>query len=167
MMRFFAATGLAFTLAACASTEPSVPPPPPPPLGPPMAGATLLGHGAYRTAAGARGSCAGYSVALMADTPQTRERMLTLYGSTLHAIAPISLVKSRSTKLAGGDENQLIGSAQCDPAGDFVFNGLAAGSYFVIARVLVAPPVDGERDFVIMRRINLRPAETRDVTLAP
>lgn len=168
MMRIYAATGLAITLAGCASMQPLVQGRPPPQPVPATALASLFGHGTFRTQAGTTGSCAGYSVALMADTPQTRDRMMALYGSTGHAMAPISQVKSRSAKLAGGgDDSQLVGSAQCDAHGAFTFTDIPAGSYFLIARVLVSPAREGEQDYVIMRAVNLRRGEARDVALAP
>ena len=104
----------------------------------------------------------------MADTPRVRQRMTALYGSTIHAMAPISLVKSRSAKLtADAEDNPLVGSARCDGRGAFTFPGVPAGAYFLIARVLVTPPRDGEQDYVIMRGVNLRRGEARDITLAP
>lgn len=166
MARLYAVAALAGTLCGCASMQPSTPAPPPPAAQ--TSPATLFGHGTFHTQSGLKGSCAGLSVALMADTPRMRERMMALYGSTTHAMAPISLVKSRSAKLtAGGDDNQLVGSAQCDGRGAFTFPDVAAGAYFLIARVLVTPPRDGERDYVIMRGVNLRHGEARDITLAP
>jgi hypothetical protein len=146
--------------------QPAVQNLPPPSVAQPSP-ATLFGHGAFHTQSGSRGSCAGFSVALMADTPRMRERMMALYGSTLRAMAPISLVKSRSAKLAGDNDDRLVGSAQCDAHGAFTFPDLPAGSYFLIARVVVAPPRNGERDYVIMRNVDLRRGEARDVTLAP
>jgi hypothetical protein len=164
MMRIGAAAGLSLVLAGCASVEtgPAAPPVPTTPVV-----SNLTGHGAFRTPSGERASCAGDSVALNAETPQTRERMIALYGSADHAMAPVWRIKTRSASLPKAVEAPLAGSARCDKAGDFALTGLAPGGYFLIARVKVAPPLHGDESFVIMRRLELAPGETRDVSLAP
>ena len=169
MMRLsVAAACLAVALAGCTTVGG------PPPLEPersaqPPPAATIFGNGAFRTASGATGSCAGYSVALMLDTPRARDRMAALYGSTERAMAPIGLVKSRSAKLgAGGDAAQPVYTAQCDARGAFVMSDVISGGYFVIAHVQLNPArAGGPRDFVIMRALHLRPGEVRELTLAP
>jgi hypothetical protein len=87
MRKIVGVIGLALVLAACATQRPSpftrpIEPsaPPPPHL------AAIFGHGAYRTQAGAHGTCAGQSVALMHETVTFRRRIVALYGSSEHAL---------------------------------------------------------------------------------
>jgi hypothetical protein len=170
MKRMGAVFGLALTLAACASETPRRPapspiweapsPPPPPPA------ATVVGHGVYRTRTGARGDCAGLSVALMHDTPSYRQRMIALYGSAENARLAVATVKARSARL-GPAESPLAASVSCDGAGAFVFPDVAAGSYFIIARVKITSIQGASEDLVVMRHLVLAEGETRDVSLAP
>ena len=164
-------TGLmALCLAGCANltplgpVAPNAPPPPPPP---PVEVGSIVGDGAFRTVTGAHATCAGQSVALMADTQRSRARMMALYGSTSRAAEPINLVQSRSAKLGPANDNSLVDSTQCDPDGHFHFGNLAAGGYFLIARVKLNRPENGHDQFVVMQAVGLRTGETRQVRLAP
>jgi hypothetical protein len=163
MLRNYAAVGLLLFLAGCETLGGAGPSPPPPP--PPPAAATLSGHDGVQAATGARASCAGFSVAVMTDTPAMRQRMTALYGSPEWAIAKISAVKARSAKLPGGAPPEA--TAPCDGRGGFSVGGLEPGSYFLIARVTLTPPRAGDRDYVIMRHVFLRRGEAREVALIP
>ncbi len=160
---------MALGLAGCASltplgpVAPTVAPPPPPP--PPVEVGSIVGQGAFRTVTGALASCAGQSVALTADTPRSRARMMALYGSVLHASEPISLIQARSAKL--GPSSDLIDSTQCEADGHFHFTNLSAGGYFLIARVKLSRPENGHDQLVVMQAVGLRTGETRQVRLAP
>ena len=161
--------GLALALAGCASTGPGAPmiaaPPPPPPPPPPVEVSTILGDGTFHTAHGARASCAGQSVAIMAETANSRARMAALYGSLTHAVAPISQIQQRSAKL--GPASDLVDSTQCGPDGHFSFTGLHAGGFFLIARVRLDHPDHGLDQLVVMQAVSLRTGETQSVRLAP
>ncbi len=168
-MRKVVGAGLALLLAGCATQTPTLrfyPAPPPPPA---MATslAAIHGHGAYRTAAGVHGACAGQTVALMRETVTFRRRVTALYGSSEHALLPVAEVQSRSAKLGASTENPLVESTQCGPDSNFAFHGVPAGSYFIIARTHqghAAPPAD---QYVVMMRVVLNEGETRDLSLTP
>ena len=163
MSRISVAVLAASLLTGCAAAPLGAPPV----VGPPSAAlAGIDGKGAYR-AAGESVTCAGFSVALMADTEASRDRMRALYGPGERAIASVSRIKSRSAALPAASAQGAVDSTKCGDAGDFRFRDLPAGPYFVIARVAINPPKDGERDFVIMRAVHLRPGETRRLSLAP
>jgi hypothetical protein len=169
-MRNAIVVGLALVVTACASTGPAPPlrpvvaaPPPPPPV----RLSAILGHGAYRTAKGASGSCAGQSVILMHETPTYRSRIVSLYGSSEHALLPVRDVQSRSAKLGPPSENPLVASISCDSAAAFEFHGLQPGAYFIIARARQGRAGAAAGDYVIMQRVVLNEGETRDIALAP
>jgi len=152
----------ALALSACSTTTVPIAPPLPPPA--PSAG-SIEGSAAYVTDAGRNVSCAGLSVALMADTAKTQGRMLALYGSAFHAIQPVEVVKARSAGLEPGAAP--LNSAACDARGDFAFNDLQPGLYYLIAHVRRLPPGAVPDDFVILQRVSIRPGEVRQVHLAP
>lgn len=170
-MRRVVGAGFALALAGCATQTPMprfypAPPPPPPQTMTPRL-AAIYGHGAYRTATGVHGACAGQTVALMHETVTFRRRVTALYGSSEHALLPVAEVQSRSAKLGASTENPLVESTQCGPDSNFAFHSLPAGSYFIIARTRqghAAPPAD---QYVVMMRVVLNEGESRDLSLTP
>ena len=164
-MRRVLGVGLALTLASCATQgpglHPAVPPPPPPPKV-----AAIFGHGAYKTLTGGHGTCAGQSVGLFQETVTYRRRIVALYGTSEHALLPVTEVQSRASKLGPATENPLVASVQCGADGGFVFRDLQPGSYFIIARTLQGR-APAPKQYVFMQRVVLNEGENRDVTLAP
>jgi hypothetical protein len=169
-MRKVVVAGLALAVAGCATQGPGLRIAPlPAPAAPPPASrlAAIYGHGAYRTPAGVRGTCAGQSVALMHETVTYRRRIVALYGSSEHALLPVAEVQSRSAKIGASTENPLVESAQCAADGGFAFKGLQPGPYFLIARTHqghAAPPAD---QYVVMMRVVVNEGEARDLNLNP
>ena len=133
--------------------------PPPPPAG------RIEGVAQYRTPEGRIASCANLSVALLVETPRTRDRMLALYGSTEHAVEPVSVVKARSAGLEAGA--QPVSTAGCDARGAFSFAEVEAGAYYMIAHLRVTPAGKSPTDLVLLERVAVRPGEARQVRLAP
>jgi hypothetical protein len=164
MSRAWLAMVLTLGLTACDTVSPQLTTPPAP-APPTVEFGSIVGNGAFRTPSGGRGTCAGYSVVLVADTPQSQARMWALYGSVEHAADPIAQVKARSTKLGPPPGGLEDGSTQCDAGGHFSFSQLRAGAYFVIARVHVRTGDNGQEDMVILQHVLLRAGETREVGL--
>ena len=157
------------TLAACGTYQGGggyAPPPPreePPPPPPPGA---IEGHGAFRLAGG-RATCAGFSVALMPDTPRYHNRVQALYGTTGRVMEPVSEVKARSAKLPASPDTAPIASASCDVHGEFAFHSVVADRYFLIMHVKVRPATAGHDDYVLLQPVGVQPAQTTVVALAP
>lgn len=154
---------LTLGLSGCAEISPQLTTPPPPP--PPPEFGSITGEGAFRTPAGGHGSCAGSSVALVADTPQSQARMWALYGSVEHAVEPVAVAKARAIKLGPPPSGLENTSTQCDAGAHFGFSDLQAGGYFVIARVHVRPAENGQEDMVILQHVTLRTGEARELRL--
>ncbi len=103
-------------------------------------------------------ACTG-SVALTPDTPYTRARVNTLYGSTQQAAIPEAVVRARTVSDPNADYRSYVRSATCDN-GRFSFNGLPDGGWFVIAPVSAG----GDR-IVLMRYVQTRGGRAVAVTL--
>jgi hypothetical protein len=142
-------------------SPPLQPPPPPPPPG------GIDGHGAFRLRAGARVSCAGFSVALMPDFVRYRRRLEALYGGTQRMMQPIAEVKARSAKLPPSPDTAPVASTACDAKGGFSFHGLNPGGYFLLARVKVRSATAVGGDYVILQPVDVEPGQSTDVTLGP
>lgn len=121
--------------------------------------ASISGRVAY--AGGGRSwTCAG-SVGLTPETPWTRQRFQTLYGSNQRAAVPAAVVRARSVTEASADYQTFVRSTNCDAAGRFSFETLPAGDWYVIAPVTS----EGQDPVVLMRRISTRGGQQTNVTL--
>lgn len=94
-------------------------------------------------------ACTG-SVALTPDTPYTRARFQTLYGSTDRAAIPEAVVRARTVPDPNADYRSFVRSEQCQN-GRFEFTGLPDGGWFIITPVSAG----GDR-IVLMRRVATR-----------
>ena len=120
---------------------------------------TVSGRVAY-AGGGRNWECAG-SVGLTPETPWTRQRFQTLYGSTQRAAIPAAVVRARSVSEASADYQTFVRSTSCDGQGGFSFENLPAGNWFVIT-----PVTDGgDEPVVLMRRVSTRNGQTTDVSL--
>lgn len=93
--------------------------------------------------------CTG-SVALTPDTPYTRARFQTLYGSTDRAAVPEAVVRARTVSDPNADYRSFVRSTTCRD-GRFEFMGLPDGGWFIITPVSAG----GDR-IVLMRRVVTR-----------
>jgi hypothetical protein len=95
-------------------------------------------------------ACTG-SVALTPDTPYTRARFRTLYGSTDRAAVPEAVVRARTVPDPDADYRSYVRSAVCQN-GRFSFSGLPDGGWFLIVPVSAG----GDNRVVLMRRVVTR-----------
>ncbi|MBF0665836.1 MAG: hypothetical protein IR159_09915 [Brevundimonas sp.] len=94
--------------------------------------------------------CTG-SVGLTPDTPYTRARFRTLYGSTDRAAVPEAIIRARTVPDPNADYRSYVRSTTCQN-GRFSFSGLPAGGWFIIAPVSAG----GEDRVVLMRHVTTR-----------
>jgi hypothetical protein len=95
-------------------------------------------------------ACTG-SVGLTPETPYTRARFQTLYGSTEGAALPEAVVRARNAADPGSDYRAFTRSEGCTN-GAFNFTGLPDGGWFVIVRV----GAEGAEPTVLMRHVVTR-----------
>lgn len=94
--------------------------------------------------------CTG-SVALTPDTPYTRARFRTLYGSTESAAVPEAVVRARTIPDPNADYRSYVRSTSCQD-GRFAFSGLPSGGWFLIVPVSAG----GDDRVVLMRHVVTR-----------
>lgn len=104
-------------------------------------------------------ACTG-SVVLTPDTPYTRQRFATLYGSTNRAAIPEPIVRARNVPDPNADYRSFVRQSTCVD-NRFRIEDLPNGSWFLIATVSAA----GAERIVVMRRIETRGGRTTTVTL--
>lgn len=167
-LTLLALAALAVTSAACAPTTMNGPPLPPPPPSSAFS-AAAFGWSAQHGQAGIEGqivfrregtayACTG-SVALTPDTPYTRTRFNTLYGSTNQAAVPEAIIRARTVADPNADYRNFVRSATC-AEGRFSFSALPDGSWF-----LIAPVSAGGDRIVLMKRVETRGGRVVNVTL--
>lgn len=103
-------------------------------------------------------ACVG-SAGLTPDTPYTRERFRTLYGSTDSAAVPAAVVRARTVPDANANYSGYVRDTRCEN-GTFRFSGLPDGGWF-----LIVPVTAGEAPVVLMRRVETRGGRVVSVTL--
>lgn len=103
-------------------------------------------------------ACTG-SVALTPDTPYTRQRVQTLYGSTDRAAIPEAVVRARTVADPNADYRTFVRSTTCDN-GRFSFDNLPNGGWFIIT-----PVTAGGARIVLMRRVDTRGGRRISVSL--
>lgn len=121
------------------------------------------GNAFMRTRDGNIVTCAGFAVHLIRDTPYVRERMDALYEGDMNAGFQRQYfdVEFTNTDPRYADARR---STVCDSSGEFVFTGLADGSYFVntIVEWRVANRLQGGR---LMARFEIENGQTKRVVL--
>ncbi|HWQ85232.1 hypothetical protein [Brevundimonas sp.] len=90
------------------------------------------------------------SVALTPDTPYTRARFQTLYGSTTRAAIPEAVVRARTVADPNADYRSFVRQTSCED-NRFQFDNLPDGNWFVITPVSAG----GDR-IVLMRHVSTR-----------
>jgi len=104
-------------------------------------------------------ACTG-PVVLTPDTPYTRQRFNTLYGSINRAAIPEPIVRARNVPDPNADYRSFVRQETCVD-NRFRIEGLPNGSWFLIATVS-AP---GTERIVVMRRVETRGGRPVTVTL--
>jgi hypothetical protein len=99
------------------------------------------------------------SVGLTPDTPYTRTRFRTLYGSTERAVVPAAVVRARTVPDANANYSGYVRSERCEN-GRFRFDGLPDGGWF-----LIVPVTAGDAPLVLMRSVQTRGGRVVAVTL--
>jgi hypothetical protein len=103
-------------------------------------------------------ACTG-SVVLTPETPYTRARFATLYGSTDRAAIPEAVVRARSIADPNADYRSFVRQGRCAD-GRFTLSGLPDGAWYLI----VTASAGGDR-IVLMRRVETRGGRTNSITL--
>ena len=94
-------------------------------------------------------TCTG-SAGLTPETPYTRARFQTLYGSTEQAAVPEAIIRARTVADPNADYRSYVRSTTCSE-GRFSASGLPDGGWFIIVPVSAG----GDR-IVLMRRVDIR-----------
>ena len=125
----------------------------------------LSGFAVLRTVGGKARTCAGLEVSLVPAGAYATARMTALYGNSQGAYVPDAAARDLST--TDPAYSQTIRTTLCDGQGNFAFENLASGPWYVATSVTWIPdPQDGTVEGgILMRRVELGGNTTTKVAL--
>ena len=125
---------------------------------------TLEGSAFLRTKGGAVKTCAGYDVQLLPYSAYAAERMRFIYGSDTSGY----LIGPRRAWKFTPDEPEFYKSlkkAVCDANGEFEFEALPAGDYYIIANVTWDIGKVFDEGGKLMQKVSIADGEVKKATL--
>lgn len=127
---------------------------------------TISGQALYTSLAGDMRVCANQTVRLVPASAYARQRFLELYGSD---VSGLSNGKSFGPYGPDRSDPRYLTSARsttCDAAGNFKFDGVANGTYYVLSTMVWSAnnPVDspGSASF---KRVQVKDGQTVEISL--
>ena len=109
-------------------------------------------------------TCAGLEVRLIPKTAYATERIQALYGNTMRGYNPV--FNQVAFTPDHPDYLQLTRTTLCDAQGNFAFNDVADGDFFLTSQivwVVAGTPQGGG----LMQYVSVRGGESRQVVLSP
>lgn len=131
---------------------------------------SIAGAAVLRTVGGEARTCASFEVELSPKGPYSSERMILTYGSLEKGFAE----KDPTIDLAPEppEFRWLVRKTTCDGAGNFSFDGVPDGTYFIVTKVhwdVVVPglfgPTFARQGAWLMQRITVEGGKTTKVVL--
>jgi hypothetical protein len=96
--------------------------------------ATISGQAFLRQRGGGVVTCAANQVTLVPEGEYAKQRMIGIYGSTEKGYTPVG-VAERLANAKSDDYYKLMKNVSCDAQGNFEFENVPNGEYFVITTV--------------------------------
>lgn len=127
---------------------------------------TVSGQALYTSLAGDMRVCANQTVRLIPDSPYARQRFLELYGSD---VSGLSNGKNFGTYGPDRSDPRYLATARsttCNDAGNFKFDGVPNGTYYVLSTMLwsstTTVDVPGSAAF---KRVQVKDGQTAEISL--
>jgi hypothetical protein len=127
---------------------------------------TVSGEAFLKLADGTYKNCAGFNVELLPVSAYAKERITKTYGNDQHGQILMEQNPPKFTPDVPEYHEMLIKGA-CDQRGEFTFNNVPAGDYFVIAFIIWDSPSTspGKMGGGMMKRIQVAPDSRSRVLL--
>lgn len=128
----------------------------------------VMGNAVMRTVAGDAKTCAALPVSLIPDGAYTRERMMRIYGNTergFRSAAQGGVFFQNDTPAF----RALVRETICDAQGNFTFQGLPDGEYYVVSLLTWGVPMQyytSTQGGMMMQRVAVSGGETRRIVLS-
>lgn len=131
---------------------------------------TVRGSALLRTVGGEVRTCGGLSVQMIPDVPYSRERIMHLYGKLGSGFQPASAAQAGGIIFMGESHEytQVGRRTVCDAQGNFRFENVPDGDWFVVAEVVWGVPYSGyvsPQGGRLMQQVTVADGETRELIL--
>jgi hypothetical protein len=125
---------------------------------------SIHGSALIRQLGGGVVTCAGLQVMLIPKNSYSSERMQAIYGSTERGFNPINRAVTFTNEADG--YNESIRKVLCDAQGNFIFENVKDGQYFVATAIAwaVAQSTEGGS---LMQAVNIKGGEKQSIVLSP
>lgn len=128
---------------------------------------TILGNAVRRTVGGEARTCAALPAYLVPVSTYARERFLKMYGDADSGFLPAtSGFKFADTNAIYQANSRTV---RCDAQGNFRFENVPDGDYYVTATVTWGVPLYGvtmHQGGVMMQKVSVRGGETKNIVLS-
>lgn len=126
----------------------------------------ILGNALLRQQGGGVVTCAGAKVELRPATDYATERIRYIYNSTTSGYVPSIMAQNISFSPDEPLYYQLVKETVCDAQGDFEFEKVADGDFYINTFVVwVAGQFNVQQGGVLMQRVSVSGGETKKVVL--
>jgi len=124
---------------------------------------TILGNSFLRQNGGGVVTCAGSTVYLIPKTPYSSEIMSSIYGNTENGYDPVYSIGVSIPNIPA-EYSILMKKSICDSQGNFIFNNIGDGEYFINTKVtwVVGQAIQGGD---LIQKIKVLHGETKKVIL--
>jgi hypothetical protein len=124
----------------------------------------IVGNAVLRTQGGDPRTCAALPVKLIGVTKYSTARMDAIYGNDESGFYSIAAMMTR--RLARNPEYEKFARvATCDAQGNFRFDEVPDGAYYVLAEVAWNVPTLGPQGGGLMQRVEVHRGETKHIVL--
>lgn len=131
---------------------------------------SIEGSAFMRTKGGDVKTCAGYDVTLMPYSNYASERMTYIYGNSEEGYRTLGLQRKYEFSNESAEYHKYSKDTKCDAQGEFEFNDLPDGDYYVIAGVQWQTGAGAGAELfpqgaILMKRVTTANGETQKVTM--
>lgn len=133
----------------------------------------IEGFAMMRTRGGDSKTCAGSEVSLIPASSYAIERVRLLYGSATTGVRYPTYYGATEPERTEPDYSQFVAhmtNRVCDPQGNFTFEDVADGDYFVVSEVYWEVPGQYGMSLqggAMMRRVSVEGGETAEIQMVP
>lgn len=134
---------------------------------------TIIGNSFLRMRNGGIITCAGYKVTLIPVTAYAEERMLMLYNNKTKGFNPLVYNGQHLRKYQFEPEwaaySDFTKETMCDSSGNFKFNNIADGSFYILTNVNWETPSQYNTIMnggTLMEKITVKNGETKEIVIS-
>jgi len=129
----------------------------------------INGNGFIRQNGGGVVTCSGSTVLLIPKTPYSSDRVRTMFGNTERGYRMYFLGVAPEFNFSEDprEYERMMKNETCDSQGNFTFNKIGDGAYFLITEVLWTVGQYSSQGGALLKSVNVSSGETKKIILTP